>query len=73
MARFAPDGKLDRLVELPATHPTSLCFGGPRFDVAYVTSISKSTHLAGPLPQDGGLFELSGMPAAGLPAHRFAD
>ncbi|RZL92774.1 MAG: SMP-30/gluconolactonase/LRE family protein [Variovorax sp.] len=73
MARFAPDGRLERMVELPATHPTSLCFGGPRFDLAYVTSISKSTHLAGPLPQDGGLFELTGMPAAGLPAHRFAD
>ncbi len=72
MARFAPDGKLDRMVELPATHPTSVCFGGPRFEVAYVTSISRSTHLAGLLPQDGGLFELSGMPAAGLPPHRFA-
>ena len=73
IARFAPDGRLDRMVELPATHPTSLCFGGPQFEVAYVTSISRSTHLAGPLPQDGGLFALSGMPAAGTPAHRFAD
>jgi len=73
VARFAPDGQLDRMVELPATHPTSLCFGGPKFEVAYITSISRSTHLAGLLPQDGGLFELSGMPAAGMPAHRFAD
>jgi L-arabinonolactonase len=73
IARFAPDGRLDRMVELPAMHPTSLCFGGPQFEVAYVTSISRSTHLAGLLPQDGGLFALSGMPAAGMPAHRFAD
>ncbi|HEX5663372.1 MAG TPA: SMP-30/gluconolactonase/LRE family protein, partial [Xanthomonadaceae bacterium] len=73
ITRFAPDGRLDRMVELPATHPTSLCFGGPQFEVAYVTSISRSTHLAGLLPQDGGLFALSGTPAAGMPAHRFAD
>lgn len=73
VARFAPDGTLDRMVELPATHPTSLCFGGPRLERVYVTSISRSTHLAGSRPQDGGLFELSGMPAAGLAPHRFAD
>jgi sugar lactone lactonase YvrE len=73
MARFAPDGRLDRVVDLPATHPTSLCFGGPHLDVAYVTSISRSTHLAGNLPQDGGLFEVSGLPAAGPSPHRFAD
>jgi len=73
LARFAPDGTLDRLVDLPCTHPTSLCFGGPTLDRAYVTSISKSTHLAGPLPQDGGLFEVGGLPAAGIAPHHFAD
>lgn len=73
MARFAPDGRLDQVLELPATHPTSLCFGGPRLDIAYVTSISRSTHLAGDRPQDGGLFEVAGLPAAGLPPHVFAD
>jgi sugar lactone lactonase YvrE len=73
VARFAPDGTLDRMVALPATHPTSLCFGGPRLDRAYVTSISKSTHLEGREPQDGGLFELLGLPAPGLRPHRFAD
>lgn len=73
MGRFAPDGTLDRMVELPATHPTSLCFGGARLESAYVTSISRSTHLAGALPQDGGLFELLGLPAAGVAPHRFAD
>lgn len=73
LARFAPDGTLDRMVDMPCTHPTSLCFGGPALDRAYVTSISKSTHLAGPLPLDGGLFEVGGLPAAGLAPHRFAD
>jgi sugar lactone lactonase YvrE len=73
MARFTPDGRLDRLVELPATYPTSLCFGGPRLDVAFVTSISRSTHLAGERAQDGGVFEVSGLPAGGVAPDRFAD
>ena len=73
MARFAPDGQLERMVALPATYPTSLCFGGPRHDVAYVTSLSRSTHLKGDAPQDGGLFAVSGLPAAGVPPHCFAD
>lgn len=73
LARFAPDGTLERLVEMPCTHPTSLCFGGAGYERAYVTSISRSTHLAGPLPQDGGLFEVTGLPAPGVAPHRFAD
>lgn len=73
LARFAPDGTLDRLLDVPATHPTSLCFGGPRFEAAYLTSISKSFRLVGPQPQDGGLFELRGLPAPGLAPHRFRD
>lgn len=73
MARFAPDGRLERTVALPATYPTSLCFGGPDLDRAYVTSISKSTNLTGTAPQDGALFEVRGLPARGLAAHRFAD
>ncbi|SFM18736.1 SMP-30/gluconolactonase/LRE family protein [Variovorax sp. OV329] len=72
LARFKPDGTLERLVQLPATHPTSLCFGGPGLSSLYVTSISRSTHLEGRLPQDGGLFELRGLPAPGLAPARFA-
>jgi sugar lactone lactonase YvrE len=73
LARFAPDGQLERLVDVPATHPTSLCFGGARFETAYLTSISRSHRLVGPHAQDGGLFELRGLPAPGVPPHRFAD
>ena len=73
LARFAPDGTLDRLIDMPCTHPTSLCFGGPDFNKAWVTSISKSTRLTGHLPQDGGLFEVCGLPAAGLAPHRFGE
>ncbi len=73
LARFAPDGSLDRLVDIPCTYPTSLCFGGAGYAKTYVTTISKSTHLAGELPQDGGIFEVSGLPAAGVAPHVFAD
>jgi sugar lactone lactonase YvrE len=36
--RYAPDGSLDRVVQLPASHITSCCFGGPRLDELYITS-----------------------------------
>nr|WP_286197437.1 SMP-30/gluconolactonase/LRE family protein [Variovorax boronicumulans] len=71
LARYAPDGRLERRVALPATHPTSLAFGGPRLATAYVTSISRSVHLAGTRPQDGGLFAVDGLPAPGLPTQAF--
>ena len=71
LARYAPDGRLDRLVAVPATYPTSLCFGGPDLDTLYVTSISRSTHLAGTLAQDGGLFEVQGLGTTGAPVQHF--
>ncbi|WP_295538390.1 SMP-30/gluconolactonase/LRE family protein [uncultured Pseudacidovorax sp.] len=71
LARFSPSGALERLVPLPLTYPTSLCFGGPRHRQLYVTSISRSARLEGRLPQDGGLFVVDGLPAAGLPTQRF--
>ncbi|MEJ8850835.1 SMP-30/gluconolactonase/LRE family protein [Variovorax rhizosphaerae] len=73
LARFASDGSLERLVDVPATYPTSLCFGGPRFEQLYLTTISRSTRLEGSLPDDGGLFLVEGLPAAGRAPHRFAD
>ncbi|WP_295377674.1 SMP-30/gluconolactonase/LRE family protein [uncultured Pseudacidovorax sp.] len=71
LARFSPDGMLERCVPLPLTYPTSLCFGGPGYAQLYVTSISRSARLEGPLPQDGGLFVVDGLPAVGLPTRRF--
>jgi len=73
LARFSPEGELERLVDLPATYPTSVCFGGPRLEDAYLTTISKSARLEGNQPQDGAIFLLEGLPAAGCIPHRFAD
>jgi len=73
LARFTPHCKLERIVELPLSYPTSVCFGGPRLDQLFVTSISKSHRLEGRRPEDGGLFVVEGLPAGGRPPHRFAD
>jgi len=71
VARFAPDGRLDRTVELPVKHPTSVAFGGPDLDILYVTSISKSTNLTASEPDAGGLFGVEGLGIRGLPARLF--
>lgn len=38
IARFAPDGRLDRTVPMPTSNLTKLCFGGEDMKTAYVTS-----------------------------------
>jgi sugar lactone lactonase YvrE len=38
VARFAPDGRLDRFVPLPVARPTSCAIGGPGFDTLFVTT-----------------------------------
>lgn len=40
LIRFAPDGSVDRIVELPVTQPTSCVFGGPDLKTLYITSAS---------------------------------
>lgn len=74
LARFAPDGSLERVVEMPVKKVTSVMFGGPELDVLYVTSMAKP-----PLPrfpgdgvQRGSLFAIHGLGIRGLPEPRFA-
>jgi L-arabinonolactonase len=38
VARYAPDGRLERSIAVPATQPTCVCFGGPDLELLFVTS-----------------------------------
>jgi sugar lactone lactonase YvrE len=38
IVRFAPDGAVDRVIELPCSAPTSCAFGGPDLRTLYITS-----------------------------------
>lgn len=39
LVRITPQGRLDRIINLPVEKPTKLAFGGRNLDVMYVTSI----------------------------------
>jgi sugar lactone lactonase YvrE len=41
LTRYAPDGRVERTIELPVKSPTCCCFGGEKLDTLYVVS---STH-----------------------------
>jgi len=41
LIRFAPDGRIDRIIELPVSKPTSCAFGGKALDILYVTTAVK--------------------------------
>jgi sugar lactone lactonase YvrE len=58
VTRYAPDGRVDRAVELPVQRPTSCAFGGEALDVLYVTSASTrlTPEELGRGPRAGGLF-----------------
>jgi L-arabinonolactonase len=68
--RYAPDGTLDRRIELPSLKVTSLAFGGPNLDILYVTSMNM-TGFPEDRPEDGGLFAITGLGVRGVPEPRF--
>ena len=56
IVRVAPDGKVDRVIEMPVSRPTNCTFGGQHGNVLYVTSASPE---AGHWERfGGGLFAL---------------
>lgn len=73
LARYAPDGRVDRVVNLPVTRPTSCTFGGKDLATLYVTTarfrltpqqLAAESHAGGVLAIDVG--------ARGLPEPLFA-
>ncbi len=74
IARFAPNGVLDRVIPMPVKKVTSVMFGGPELDILYVTSMAEP-----PLPrfpgdpvERGSLFAITGLGVHGIPEPRFA-
>ncbi len=73
LVRYAPDGSLDRVIDMPVNKVTSVNFGGPDMDILFVTSMAKP-----PLPrfpgdgvQRGSVFALYDLGVRGVPEPRF--
>ncbi|MEO6040344.1 MAG: SMP-30/gluconolactonase/LRE family protein [Croceibacterium sp.] len=68
---YRPDGKIERIVEMPVSLPASVMFGGADLDRLYVTTIDP--RLLGRAPDGGGAtFVIDGLGAQGLAEHRYA-
>jgi sugar lactone lactonase YvrE len=71
--RYTPDGKIERVIEMPVKKVTSVMFGGPNLDILFVTSMAKP-----PLPRfpgdgvlRGSLFAIHDLGIKGVPEPRF--
>jgi L-arabinonolactonase len=73
ICRYAPDGSLERVLQIPADRPSCCTFGGPRYRTLFVTSASnKSPEELKLDPQAGALFSVELDDVEGLPADLFA-
>ena len=73
LVRFDHNGVVDRVVGLPVASTTSVIFGGPDLDIAYVTSMARP--IAGRYHAEseaGMVFAVHGLGVRGLPEPYFA-
>ena len=73
LTRYAPDGGIDRVVDMPVPQPSCPAFGGADLEVLYVSSaaIGMTQDELARAPDGGGLFALDGRArAAGRPLRR---
>ena len=67
--RYAPDGALDAVVEVPVAQVSSCAFGGPDLATLFITTSAEN--LADPEPAAGALFTVE-PGVRGLPTLAFA-
>lgn len=68
IVRFAPDGSVAEVIEIPAKNPTTCAFGGADLKTLYITSAAGTDADGGEL--GGALFSMQ-VTTAGLPQNRF--
>jgi sugar lactone lactonase YvrE len=68
IVRVAPNGEIDRVIDLPVSRPTNCTFGGPQGNVLYVTSASAE---AGHWERFGGCLLAIETNIKGLPDNKF--
>jgi sugar lactone lactonase YvrE len=73
LVRWAPDGKVDRVVQMPCRRVTSCIFGGPDLNTLYITTVryGLSAGDLGEQPLAGGIFALDAG-VKGIPDGEFA-
>ena len=74
VTRYDPDGRIDRVIELPVPKVTSCSFGGPDLNVLYLTSARHGLDAAAlaAAPLSGGVFAVTVDGVTGLPETRYA-
>lgn len=72
IVRYAPDGQIDRVVEMPVSRPTSCAFGGPDLKTLYITTarFGLSDAALDRQPMAGSLFAID-VETPGLPVPEF--
>lgn len=71
LARFRPDGSIERTIAMPVKLPGSVMFGGPHLDQLFVPTLSPA-FLGRPAdPLDGSTYMIEGLGIRGLPEPRF--
>lgn len=73
LVRYAPDGTVDRVIDMPVKKVTSVMFGGPNLDILFVTSMAKPPlpRFPGDGPLRGSLFAIHDLGVRGVPEMRF--
>lgn len=58
VVRVAPDGQIDKVIDVPVWKPTCCAFGGPDLDTLYITTsrLMSSSDVLEKEPESGGLF-----------------